>query len=101
MKGFEKLSITDTPAGAVLPVKAVPASSRDRIVGMLGDRLKVTVSAAPEKGKANDAIAQLLAEALGVPPRSVSLRSGPTRPLKEFLIAGLSAAEIRLRLAGL
>lgn len=99
MQGCEKLALIDGPAGAVVSVKAVPGSSRDRIAGILGDRLKLTVSAAAEKGKANAAIARLLADALGVPPRDVVLRSGQTRPAKEFIIAGLSAAEVRRRLA--
>jgi hypothetical protein len=101
MQGSDKLSLSDSPAGTLLAVKAVPGSSRDRIAGVLGDRLKVTVSAAAEKGKANEAIARLLAEALGVPPRCVALRSGQTRPMKEFVIARLTAAEVRRRLAAL
>lgn len=67
-------------------VKAVPGSSRDRIAGPLGDRLKVCVAAPPEGGRANEAIASVLARALGVAQRSVVLRSGATTPLKEFAV---------------
>lgn len=67
-------------------VKAVPGSSRDRLAGALGDRLKVCVAAPPEGGKANAAIGAMLAEALGVPERSVVLRSGGTTPLKVFAV---------------
>ena len=41
----------------LLPVKVVPKSSRDKIVGELDGALKITVAAAPEKGAANDAVA--------------------------------------------
>jgi uncharacterized protein (TIGR00251 family) len=99
MQGTEKLEITDGPGGARLAVKAVPGSSRDRVVGVLGGALKVAVSAPPEKGKANKAIAVVLAEALGVPARAVSLVSGPTNPRKQFAIAGLSAEQVRRRLS--
>ena len=101
MEDYEKLKLADHGGGAVLPVKAVPGSSRDRIVGVLGDRLKVTVAAAAEKGKANQAIARLLAEALGVPVRNIELHGGHGRAAKEFLVAGLTAAELRRRLARL
>jgi uncharacterized protein (TIGR00251 family) len=37
-------------------VKVVPGSSRDQIMGWLGDPLKIKVTAPPEKGKANEAV---------------------------------------------
>ncbi|MFA6134266.1 MAG: DUF167 domain-containing protein [Phycisphaerae bacterium] len=98
MKDIGNLKLHDVEGGCVLAVKAVPGASRDRIVGVLGDCLKVAVSAAPEKGKANAAIATVLASALGCDRRSVTLTSGPTAPRKEFLITGLSAEEVRQRL---
>jgi uncharacterized protein len=101
MQGSDKLSVKEVSGGAVIAVKAVPGSSRDRIAGVLGERLKINVSAAAEKGKANLAIAAVLAEALDVPPRNVTLVGGPTRPVKEFFVAGLAAIELRRRLAAL
>jgi hypothetical protein len=101
MKGVEKLSIRQQADGAVLTVKAVPGSSRSRLAGVLGNALKVCVSAAPEKGRANAAIAELLAEALGVPSRTVMLVSRVANPRKEFLVAGWSAQQLRDHLAGL
>ena len=98
MQNVDKLALADRPGGASLAVKAVPGSSRDKLAGVLGDSLKVTVSAAPEKGKANQAIQALLAKALGLPPRRVQLLAGPTNPRKEFLIAGLSADQVRTKL---
>ncbi len=100
MKGdFSQLLLRDTPAGTVIPVKAVPGSSRDKVVGVLGDCLKVATSAQPEKGKANAAIAAILAKALDVDRRAVELVSGPANPRKEFRVAGLTAGQVRERLA--
>lgn len=65
-----------------LSLKVVPKSSRDRIVGWVGDRLKVQVTAAPERGKANDAVIDVLAEGLGVPRSALRIVSGETSPLK-------------------
>jgi uncharacterized protein (TIGR00251 family) len=94
-----RLNLRAAEGGCVLPVKVVPGSSRDRLAGVLGDMLKVSVSAAPEKGKANAAVAKLLAAALQIDARQVQLASGPTNPRKEFLIIGLDADTVRARLA--
>lgn len=73
-----------------LRIKVVPGSSRDRIAGLLGDRLKVAVSAPPEGGKANKAVCKLLASALGVPTRDVSVTAGHTQPQKTTTILGVT-----------
>jgi len=98
MENLEQLSIRDSGGGAVLAVKVVPGSSRDRVAGVLGERLKVCTSAAAERGRANAAVAKVLAEAIGVDPRSVTCVSGTTSPRKEYRIDGLSAENLRGRL---
>lgn len=71
-----------------LHLKVVPKSSRDRIAGWIGDRLKVQVTAAPERGKANEAVVDVLAAALGLPRARVRIVSGETSPLKTVEIDG-------------
>ncbi len=66
----------DSEGAFVIKVKVVPGSKHDEIVGLLGDRLKVRVSASPEAGKANIAVRALIALALGVGIRDVELISG-------------------------
>lgn len=83
----------------VLRVKAVPGSSRDVIAGVLGDRLKVRVSAAPEAGKANAAIAELLAAELGVRASAIRLTSGATNANKAFRV-GVAASAMPAAWAG-
>ena len=99
MKDIDRLELTDHAQGITLPVKAAAGSSRSRIVGVLGGRLKIAVAAAPEKGKANRAIADLLADALGTAKRNVTLMSGTTSPLKTFVVRGMTAQQIRRRFA--
>jgi len=98
MNGVANLSIRDVPGGAVLSVKVVAGASRDRVVGVLGESLKIATSAPPEKGKANAAVADILAAALGLNRRAVELVSGPTHPRKEFRVAGMTAEALRGRL---
>jgi uncharacterized protein (TIGR00251 family) len=85
--------------GVRIAVKAVPGSSRDRIAGEHGNALKVCVAAPPEKGKANDRICELLAQALGVPTRDVHVASGTTSPVKTLEVRGVDRDEAVARLA--
>ena len=81
-----------------LQVKVVPGASRNKVVGMLGDALKVQVAAAPEKGKANDAVRQVLADFFGVKIGQIQLISGQTQPRKTFLVNGVNDAAFRQKL---
>jgi len=101
MKEIQHISIRDVPGGCVLPVKVVPGASRDKIVGVLGDSLKIATSAAPEKGRANSAVAAIIAKSLGLDKRSVEIISGATNPHKEFRIANMSASSAREMLSKL
>ena len=91
--------IREIEGGVEITIKAVPGASRDRIVGPLGDALKVQVSAPPEKGKANQAIVALIAKTLGVSARSVSVTRGGTTPRKTIQIAGRTIEDVRTRLS--
>lgn len=82
--------ISLTPDGDLLMrIKVVPGSSRDAIAGMLGDRLKVKVAAAPEAGKANAAVCDLIAGVVGIKARDVTIESGDTAPEKTLRIRGI------------
>ena len=68
-------------------VKVIPKSSKDEIAGELPDgRVKVKVSAAPDKGKANAAVCALLAKEIGVPRSHVEILSGHASPLKRIRV---------------
>jgi len=70
----------------LIPVRVQPRSSRNEIVGASEGRLKIRTTAAPAEGRANKAVARQLAEAFGVPPSRISLKSGATSRLKTFVI---------------
>ena len=101
MDKIEKLKISDVPGGSIISVKVVPGSSRQRISGVLGDCLKITTTAAPQRGKANSAVEKIIAQAVGLEAGSVSLVAGAASPRKDFFLAGLSAVQTRKRLATL
>lgn len=66
--------------GITVQVRASPKASRTAILGTMetadGGALKVAVTAVPDKGKANAAVASLLAKTFGVPKSNVVLVSG-------------------------
>jgi len=96
---IEQLALRDAPGGVIVPVKVVPGSSRDRVVGVLGGALKIATSAVAEKGRANEAVAGLLAGVLDVDSRTVELVAGAAAPRKEFFVAGLSGLAVTERLS--
>lgn len=82
-----------TVNGVVVAVRLTPKGGRDAIDGVetLADGhtvLKVRVRAAPTEGEANDALARLLAKAVGVPPRNITLVAGASARLKRIAISG-------------
>jgi uncharacterized protein (TIGR00251 family) len=93
------IPLTQQPDGVRFALKVVPGASRDRIVGVLGDALKVAVSKPPADGAANKAVVTLLAKALGVRMHNVSVVRGHGSPRKEVRITGLSLAELSNRLS--
>lgn len=86
------------PVRARLEVKVVPKASREGLVGWLGDALKVRVTAPPERGRANEAVRDVLAGALGVPPDRVRLVAGHAAARKVFDVEGLDEHELRRRI---
>lgn len=90
--------LTEQDGGVRFAVKVVPGASRDRVVGALGDALKVAVSKPPEGGAANAAVVTLLAELIGVPRASVRIVRGRSNPRKDVFVAGVSAAQVTARL---
>lgn len=62
--------------GYVLRLQVSPGASRTEVVGLQGNRLKVRVAAAPEKGKANKKLLDFLAKRLDLPKKAVRLAGG-------------------------
>ena len=79
-----------TNQGYLLRLTIVPGASRTEVVGLLGDRLKVRVAAAPEKGRANRKLLEFLAARLGLPKKAVSLKAGAQSREKVVEVSGLS-----------
>ena len=81
-------------------LRVSPGAARTELAGRYGDAWKVRVTAAPERGRANEAVVGLLAARLRLPRESVSVVSGITSRDKIVELQGLDAAEAERRLEG-
>jgi uncharacterized protein len=85
--------------GTLLPVRAHAAARQNGVRGEQDGALKVCVTQAPERGKANRAIIEVLAKELRLRRSQIELVSGETNPQKRFLIRGVPPEELAARLA--
>jgi len=85
------LAIQEVDGGVVFTAKIVPGSnSPTRICGLLDGMLKVKVSAAPEKGKANQCLLKFLAKEFEVRKNAISIIRGKSSPVKHVQVLGIS-----------
>lgn len=87
------LDLREGNEGITIKIRARPKSRSNSIRGVRGDALLVSVTAPPEKGKANKAIIDLLARHLKLPKSSIELLSGETHSEKIFRIYGITRSQ--------
>lgn len=92
------IPIRDTASGATFSVKVHPRAKKDAIAGVVGDALKVALTAPPVAGKANEACIRFFAELLRVPRSSVTIAAGESSRKKVIRVQGLTAAQVDERL---
>ena len=84
--------------GVILTVRVVPRAGRSEIAGTRDGALLVRLNAPPVDGAANAELVAVLAEALDVPRRNVTIESGATSKRKRVRISGISADRAASRL---
>lgn len=95
------IEITERADGCVIGVRAQPGARRHCIVGEHGGKLKVAVTAPADKGRANDAILGVLAEAFALKRSQVELLGGHFHREKVILLHGLTRQEVHSKLRAL
>lgn len=90
----------DTPGGATFQVQVHPRAKKNAVTGAIGDALKLSLTAPPVEGRANEACIAFLAKLLNVPRSSVTIAAGESSRHKVIRVAGLTAAEVEKRLLG-
>lgn len=85
--------------GVILPVRARPGARKSEIRGQQDGALKVSVTQAPEKGKANKAIIAVLSKSLGLKKTQIELTAGASSAKKRFLVRNLAIEELQKRIS--
>jgi uncharacterized protein (TIGR00251 family) len=68
----------------IITAHVKPGARQNSLEWLDEDTVKISVTAAPEKGKANKAVIELLAEELGVAKSTIELIRGGTARMKQF-----------------
>jgi len=92
------VAIREHSAGVTFAVKVHPRARKNAITGEVGDALKVSLTAPPIDGRANDGCIGFLANLLKVPRSSVTIAAGLSSRSKVIRVVGLTAQQVRDRL---
>jgi len=96
---MRKFKLHDGKSGAALTVRVTPRARRTEVAGILDDgTLRVRVTAPPIEGKANAALVDFLAEALGIRKNRIEIVAGEKGLDKIVSITDMSAGEVQRRL---
>jgi len=95
---MSNFAVEEIKGGVVFKVKVLPGSSRTAVCGLLDEMVKIKVSAAPEKGKANKCLLDFLAKQLGVKKGAVNIISGKTSTVKSVRVMGISVEQLSNKL---
>lgn len=93
------IALQQTAQGVVIPVRVRAGGRQNSVAGEHNGALRIDVTAAPEKGRANSAVATVLCKLLKIPKSAVELMSGATNCNKRFLVTHIDLAEIQRSLA--
>lgn len=90
----------ESGSGVTFAVKVHPRARKNAISGEVGDALKVSLTAPPVEGRANEACIEFFAELLKLPRSSVTIASGQASRNKVIRVAGVNGQYVRAHLDG-
>jgi uncharacterized protein (TIGR00251 family) len=93
------IPVTESSKGISFSIRIHPRARKNAITGVIGDALKLALTAPPVEGRANQAVIEFFAELFEIPRSSVTITSGETSRNKKVKIAGLTRAAIVARLS--
>ncbi|HSM88349.1 MAG TPA: DUF167 domain-containing protein [Candidatus Limnocylindrales bacterium] len=93
------IPVQESVKGVTFAVKVHPRARKNQITGVVGDALKLALTAPPVEGKANQAVIDFFADLFAIARSSVTIASGETARNKVIRVIGISAQQVRERLA--
>ena len=95
----EGIKVIRRQNAVIFYVKVTPSSSRTCLAGIQNGILKIKLSAAPERGKANQALIEFLSDKLGIKKKFITIISGLTSKVKQIAVEQVTAETITEKLA--
>ena len=92
---MQNFGITSVPGGVVFDVRVIPRAAKAGIAGMRDGAVLVRLNAPPVEGAANEELIEVVADALGVPRRAVTLVSGARSRQKRLQVRGVEVDKVR------
>lgn len=92
------IPIQDTPAGVSFAVKVHPRARKNAITGEVGEALKLSLTAPPVEGRANEACIEFFANVLKVPRSSITIAAGQNSRNKVIRVSGLTSQQVKERI---
>jgi uncharacterized protein (TIGR00251 family) len=93
------IAMKESGGSVSFAVKVQPRAKRNAITGALGDALKLSLTAPPLEGRANHAVIEFFADLFEIPRSQVTITSGETSRNKLIRLTGVSAQQVREKLA--
>lgn len=93
------VAIKESASGVTFAVRVHPRARQNAITGIIGDALKLALTAPPVDGKANQAVVEFFADLFAIPRSSVTIASGETSRNKIVRIAGVTKPVAEQKLA--
>ena len=90
--------LKESATGVSFAVKVHPRAHKEAITGVIGDALKLALTAPPVDGKANQAVIEFFADLFAISRSSVTIASGETSRNKIIRVSGISAEQVRQKL---
>jgi uncharacterized protein len=92
------IPLKETTGGVSFQVKVQPRARKNGITGAIGDALKLSLTAPPIEGKANQAVIEFFADLFEISRSSVTIASGESARLKVIRISGMDKEAVQQRL---
>jgi uncharacterized protein len=92
------ITVQESHGGVTFAVKVHPRARKNGITGEIGDALKLSLTAPPIEGRANEACIEFFAKLLNLPRSSVSIACGQTSRRKMIRVVGIAAEDVRKRI---
>jgi uncharacterized protein len=90
--------LKESATGVSFAVKVHPRAHKEAITGVIGDALKLALTAPPVDGKANQAVIEFFADLFAISRSSVTIANGETSRNKIIRVSGISAEQVRQKL---